>query len=192
MSFHLIPKGGNKAHIARRLMHLSMISVPLIYYRFLAPVFSLLTLHRILLVWIFFIVLLEYIRIKNKVVFFGQRQHEATHFSAFGWTMISIAIVLLVLHTNTYAWPIIVSCAVADPLVGEMRLRKIPMRWIVGAGLSVVAAVWFFFGYFFSFPLWMALCMAPITIAVEWPSFRYIDDNALMMLVPLAPIFIFS
>ena len=42
----------------------------------------------------------------------------------------------------------------------------------------------------FGTPLWMALLLAPVCMVSEWPRLRYIDDNATMVLIPLALILI--
>lgn len=177
-------RGGITAHLLRRCIHLSIILFPLFYYFYLAPIFSFLQLRLFLCVFIGVIVLFESLRIKKRVVFFGQRHHEATHFSAFGWTMISLAIIFLVMPTPVFALPIIVSCALADPLMGEMRLRQKNKLLTAFLGVFVIAVVWFCFAKYFHFSCWYLL-LAPLTVAVEWPSFRWIDDNALMLLVPL-------
>lgn len=46
--------------------------------------------------------------------------------------------------------------------------------------------MWTWGWYFCNTPLWMAAVMAPLTVAAEWPRLRYIDDNATMILIPLA------
>ncbi|MDP1573892.1 MAG: hypothetical protein Q8L78_03025 [Coxiellaceae bacterium] len=177
-------QGGIKAHFLRRLIHVSIIFVPLLYYFIFMRYFSTSVLHRVLLGFILAILIFEWIRIKNRLIFFAQRYHEATHFSAFAWTVISISIICISQSTPTFALPIVASCALADPLMGEMRIRKIKSRWIIMAGLFVVSAIWLSAALYFHFPYWFVL-LAPVTVLVEWPSFRWIDDNALMLLVPL-------
>jgi len=44
--------------------------------------------------------------------------------------------------------------------------------------------------YLFGTPLWMAVLLAPVCMIAEWPRLRYIDDNATMVLIPLALVII--
>jgi glucan phosphoethanolaminetransferase (alkaline phosphatase superfamily) len=185
-----ITQGGMLGHAVRRLIHLSIALVPVIYYGVLVSMMSLPARHAILIGLVVIVFILECIRIRQKWVLFGQRYHESNRFSAFAWTVISIAIVLLVLQSPIFAFPIIISCALADPVVGEMRAHRMNTALTAVLGVCVVACVWLFFAYHFHFSYALALLMAPITIAVEWPSFRWVDDNALMMLVPLVVVMI--
>ena len=38
----------------------------------------------------------------------------------------------------------------------------------------------------FGTPVWMAFILAPVCMIAEWPRLTYIDDNATMLLIPLA------
>jgi hypothetical protein len=182
---HASTKGGKLAHIVRRMLHLSMIFIPVVYYFFLIPHFSHEVLRNSMLVFLCAVLLFEIIRIRLGFVFFAQRLHEATHFSAFGWTMISIAFVLLFSPAMPYTFAIIGSCALADPIVGELRQWRIEKKKIIMVGLLVVLGVWATIAYLCGISYYWGLLMAPITIAAEWPSLEWIDDNALMLLVPL-------
>ena len=177
-------QGGIKAHFLRRMIHVSIIFAPLLYYFIFSRYFSVIVLHRVLLGFIVAVLLFEWVRIKHSIVLFGQRHHEATHFSAFAWTAIAISIICISQSTPTFALPIVASCAFADPLMGEMRIRKIKNIWIIMVGLVVVASVWIAAAFYFHFSYGFVL-LAPVIVLVEWPSFRWVDDNALMLLVPL-------
>lgn len=178
-------QGGRLAHIVRRMIHLSIILVPLFYYYFLTPFFSRSLLNIAIILFLFFVILFEIIRIRFRIVLFTQRLHEATHVSAFGWTMLSLGLVLLFSPSIAFSLAIIISCALADPFMGELRARQINTKKIAAAGILVVLLVWFIVAYFYRIAYGWALLMAPLTVMVEWPSLKWIDDNALMMLVPL-------
>jgi hypothetical protein len=178
-------KGGQYAHVARRVIHLSIILIPILYYYFLFPLFSKTQLTTALIAFLCLVMLFEFIRVRFRIVLFAQRLHEATHFSAFGWTMLSICFIFLLSPSPAYSFAIIISCALADPLLGELRARQIEKWKIESAGVCVVLIVWLAVAYFYHIAYAWAFLMAPITVAVEWPSFKWIDDNALMMLVPL-------
>ena len=177
-------KGGVIAHTARRLFHIGMLAIPFIYYYFLTSLASEKILHLLILAFIFLVFLVEKIRIRWKLVVFGQRLHEATHISAFAWTVLSLGIILIVSPSLAFSIPIIASCALADPLLGEMRARGVNKKIAFFSGIVLVFLIWFFCALHYHFSFWIAFLMAPLTIAVEWPTFKWIDDNALMLLVP--------
>jgi hypothetical protein len=189
---YALTQGGRLAHIVRRMIHLSIILVPLLYYYFLPRFFSQSLLNIAVILFLFLVILFEIIRVRLGVILFAQRLHEATHFSAFGWTMLSLGLILLFSPSVAFSLAIIISCALVDPLLGELRALKINQWKIVSVGLSVVLLIWLAIAYFYSIAYGWAFLMAPIIIAVEWPSFKWIDDNALMMLVPLGIILLVS
>jgi hypothetical protein len=188
MSYEI--KGGIVAHIARRVFHVSMLAIPLIYYYWLAHLASEKILHLIILAFIFLVFLFEKFRIRARLVLFGQRLHESTHISAFAWTMLSMGVVLILSPSVSFSIPIVATCALVDPLMGELRAHHIDKKIMIIAGIITTAVIWLLCAVIYHFSFWFALVLAPITVAVEWPSFRWIDDNALMLLVPLCIILI--
>ncbi|PIZ03753.1 MAG: hypothetical protein COY58_07920 [Gammaproteobacteria bacterium CG_4_10_14_0_8_um_filter_38_16] len=178
-------KGGFIAHFLRRLIHVSMIVVPILYYYFLVSRFDVIDLHHVIVVCWFLIVVFEAIRMRYQFVFFTQRQNEANRVSAASWTLFSLGMILIFSPSVGYSMPIILSCALADPLLGEMRIYKKDkfITWILG--LILVLVIWLLAVKFYAIPLWLPFVMAPLTIAVERVKTKWIDDNALMLLVPL-------
>lgn len=178
------------AHIARRFIHVSMLIVPLLYYHF-SPLFSVKTLRLSIIIFIFFIFLVEKLRIRYRLVFFGQRAYEAMQISAFAWTMLSLGIILLFSPSVAYSIAIIATCAFVDPLMGEMRLRKINQSRVVASGILMGMIVWAACSIVYHLPFWLVVLMPPIAVAAEWPKLKWIDDNALMLLVPLVVVLAF-
>jgi len=178
-------QGGSTAHFARRLFHISMIGVPFLYYYFLVNLATPKILHLIMLSFIFLIFLLEKLRIRMRLVLFGQRLHEATHISAFAWTMLSLGIILIFSPEASFSIPIIATCAMVDPLLGEMRAFHIDKILTIVCGIILALFIWLTCAWIYHFPLWIGCVIAPITVAAEWPSLKWIDDNALMLCVPL-------
>jgi len=74
----------------------------------------------------------------------------------------------------------------ADPLLGEMRILIKSVLWVELLGLVFVLLIWWGCAYWFGISMWWGVLMAPITVGVEWLNLKWIDDNALMLLVPLA------
>ncbi len=180
-------KGGIKGHVIRRLLHVGMILVPFIYYYYgafftaylkMSPQFLVIALLALTL-------FLEIIRLVTGLTVFGQRQHESKQVSSFTWAVISMALVLLFAPGREYAMPIIASCAIGDPVIGELRSAKVRTWLVVLAGLVVIGAIWYLSAYWYGITGWWAVVMAPLTVAAEWPQLKWIDDNALMQLIPL-------
>jgi hypothetical protein len=126
------------------------------------------------------------------LVLFGQRLHEATHISAFAWTMLSLGIILLISPSVGYSIAIVATCAIVDPLLGEMRMDAINKSIVIVTGIVVALIIWLLCAHYYHFPLWIACTLAPLSVAVELPNLKWIDDNALMLLVPLAIISLLS
>lgn len=184
-------KGGMIAHCARRLFHTLIIPVAFFYYYFLMVHVPQKILSLGILAMIFFIFLFEKLRIRAKLVLFGQRLYEAARLSAFAWTMLSLGIVLLILPVQ-FAMPIVVVCGLVDPLLGEMRLRDMNKKMVFCVGCCAAWLIWFVAAQCYHFAYWYGVILAPVTVAAEWPSLKWIDDNALMMLVPLLGILLFT
>lgn len=184
-----IIRGGTFAHIARRLFHALMIIVPFFYYYFFTNHFSEKYLHLAILAFIFLVFLFEKLRIRMKLVLFAQKLHEASRISAFAWTMLSLGIILLFAPVY-FAVPIIFTCAFVDPLLGEMRLRHFNKKNIIAAGIFVALIIWIVCAVIYHFPFWFGIILAPLSIAAEWPNLKWIDDNAMMLILPLMVVMI--
>lgn len=175
-------QGGVFAHIARRLFHIiSITGVVFLYYWFFPDYSESLLPHSLLLGVALVIIIFEIIRIKNRWIFFGQRDYEAAQISAFAWTVVALCILLLLAHDKNIAMAIAVSCAIGDPLLGELRARHVNAVIAMIIAVCVIVLIW----WYFHFSILIALVMAVITVLVEKPTFKWIDDNALMLLAPL-------
>lgn len=177
MGHEEVTKGGWLAHWVRRATHVLMLFVPWVYYRFSIP-------ENILWLFIAIILLAEIVRLGFGLQVFGQRTHEREGVSSFAWGSISLLIVLL-LAPRAYAYPIVAGCALVDPLLGELRGTRLPASIIFCVGFVAATLIWGLAFYYFGIPWWWVCIMPLITIAVEWPNFVWIDDNAMMQLIPL-------
>lgn len=176
-------QGGFRGHIVRRLIHISIALVPIIYYQFELPQTLGVKPLWLLLPILFLILLLDIIRICFGFTSFGQREHEKKQLSSFAWGTIGVIAVLLLLPKQ-FGIPIIWACAFVDPLMGELRSVGMKKLWVAGAGLIGVAFIWWVASYWLGIHYGWLFFMAPITVLAEWPSLKWIDDNALMMLMP--------
>ncbi len=195
--------GGKGGHIFRRGIHVGMCIVPWLYYEFADTWSSYLDLNRIQFaagIGIAFISI-EFVRLYFGITIVGQREYEAKQFSALAWGGLSIALVFVTLDSMTKpvgvhdGWltiPLILSLTFGDPVMGEVRRYGMAPRAVFLVGSSVVFVTWLACWHFFSTPLFMAFIMGPLTTAAEWPKLKWIDDNATMVLIPLAAVLFIS
>ncbi|MFW0097500.1 MAG: hypothetical protein AB8Z31_02865 [Coxiella endosymbiont of Haemaphysalis qinghaiensis] len=57
-------------------------------------------------------------------------------------------------------------------------------------GVAVVVIIWWLATWWFKIDWLLVLLMGPLAVMVEWSNSSWIDDNALMMSVPLSVILI--
>lgn len=184
-------KGHWYGHWFRRVIHVSMVSVPFLYYDAgdaLAGMFGL-TPPVLIGVFLLLTALIEALRLSTGIVLFGQRKHEARRISSFSWGALGIALVLWFAPSRAFASAIVWSLALGDPCLGEAR-RRLSTVWTIIFGLLTVLAVWWGCAYWFGISYWWGALMAPITVAAEWPRLRGVDDNLLMLTIPLTVVLV--
>lgn len=185
--------GGRGGHLARRLIHVSMAAMPWLWYWHVAELeqasgWSRQALGGALLA---LLVLGEALRLSLGLTVFGQRAYEARQISAMAWGGVSVTLVFLLAPERGLAGaaiglPIVVALALVDPLMGELRRARRSGRLVALVGVAGCAAVWAGAAWQLGTPWPLVPLMAVVSVAAEWPSLRWIDDNATMTLVPLA------
>ena len=184
-------KGGTLGHITRRLIHISIIFLPFIYYDWIVPTVSNIRIaHHLIILAMIAVLIFELLRLKCRFVIFAQRDYEATQICSFAWGILSIGFVLLFSPTISFSVAIIASCALVDPLLGELKTKIKRSIGLFLVGMIAVILIWLICALHYHTPIWIAFLMGPITVLCEWPSFKWIDDNALMMLIPLIVVLI--
>jgi len=180
-------RGGRSGHIMRRLIHISIFGVPLIYYAYGASIAEVFHLTQTVILWclIGLIVILESLRLWKGWIAFGQRQMEAKHISSFAWGAVSIFLVLLFAPGKAFAIPIIWSCAFGDPLLGELRRLRMATIWVLLISVLFIAGIWWLCTWWLGTPFWWAFIMGPLIVLLERPNIPWVDDNAMMQLLPL-------
>ncbi len=180
--------GGMRGHILRRGVHLSMVGIPYLYFAHGESVANALNtdLPRVVASVVLIALVLEGIRLKIGLTVFGQRDYEANQVSALAWGAVGIGFVLLLVPHEAYAWPLIASLALGDPLMGELRRKGMESRQVMLYSTLLIFGIWAFCSVQFGTPLWLSLLLAPVCMISEWPRLTYIDDNATMLLIPLA------
>ena len=190
--------GGKNGHIFRRLIHVSMLVFPFVYYWYgnqisehLTTVFEReISRESVVTFLLIFIVIVELGRLFLGITIFGQRDYEKKQISALAWGGVSICICFLFAPLGGYkeayiGLPIIFTISIVDPLLGETRKILDSNKLIISIAFIVSFLIWFSCSIFLETPLWFSLIMPPLAIIAEWPSLKYIDDNATMILLPL-------
>ena len=197
--------GGFGGHAFRRLTHISMAAIPLVYYSRgddISGVFSVRPDELVSYVFLMILVL-EVVRLRFGIVIVGQREYESKQISALAWGAFAVCLTLLItgmepffvgtgLKAGIYGIPLIFGLTFVDPLMGEIKRQKQDMRLAITAGLAASYAVWVGCSFWLGTPLWVCILLAPLTVLGELPRVKYIDDNATMILLPLAALLLLS
>ena len=191
--------GGIWGHLFRRLIHLGMLIIPIIYYWEGASVSSFTGLDpkQIVSVCAFAIILSEVIRLRIGIVVFGQREYESNQLSAFFWGGTSVCLTLLIapeegMNGAAYGVPLILSLTLIDPLLGELRRANVSPEKVVICGYLSTLAIWIYCGYWLDTPYIITPFVSALVVASEWPRLTWIDDNATMLLIPLGFVMLLS
>ena len=184
--------GGKLGHYVRRLIHIAMFLIPIFYYRYGSSIASYMHLSvRELLAIIFLsVVLLEILRLHMGWLLLGQRKNEQRRVSAFAWGVISLVVVLLFVpggYTQgiQYALPLIATLAFMDPLMGELRYYKCATWLVLVCGWLCAALIWLLACYYYQLSYYFLIILPVISVCAELPNSPWIDDNALVLWLPL-------
>mgnify|MGYP003313345681 FL=1 len=190
--------GGRRGHVLRRITHLSMIILPFIYYWYgnqiaeqVTKIIEIETSREgVVLIALSLLVIIEVIRLFFGIAILGQRTYEKRQISALAWGGISVCLCFLFAPLGGYkeayiGLPIIFTISIVDPLLGETRRIFESDKLVILIAFIVGFLIWILSSFFLQTPIWLSLIMPPLAIASEWPSLKYIDDNATMILIPL-------
>ncbi len=187
-------------HLLRRGFHLCA-PVFLVYY-LMPEDFLGIGRDNILLTAFAGLMAFEIIRLATGKVFVGLREYEKGRLSAYAWAAIGITLGFL-FFPMMFVVPAVWGIGWVDPLIGEMRKshkrerkrrkhkrRKRKMKGYPHIPLAVYFLITFTCIYFLSeisLPviILIAAVASVVAIAVEKPSHKHIDDDFLMLFVPL-------
>ena len=182
-------------HAFRRLTHVSMASIPYLYYvhgSTISSYFSLQAREFVSAICVLILVT-EAFRLRTGIVIVGQREYESSQISALAWGALAVALAILIapegenggMEAGKYGAPIILGMTLVDPVMGEVKRTMKDLRAAIILGLVVSYAVWVGCHFWIGTELIAALLLAPLTVLGELPPTRAIDDNATMVLFPL-------
>jgi hypothetical protein len=187
--------GGIGGHAFRRLTHVSMASIPYLYYVHGSTISSFFSMQarEFVSTICLLILVIEAFRLKTGIVIVGQREYESSQISALAWGALAVALAILIapegengsMGAGKYGAPIILGMTLVDPVMGEVKRTKKDLSAAIIAGLCVSYAVWMGCHFWIGTDFIAALLLAPLTVLGELPPTRSIDDNATMVLFPL-------
>ena len=182
--------GGMSGHIFRRFFHLAMFIIPVLYFEYGEDVADKvgMTLDEVVATFVLVAVIGEMIRLKLGFTVFGQREYESKQVSALAWGALAIGLVLLITPTKEYAYPSNFLFNFWRPFHGRITQKGMDSRSVIIAACVFLIGIWLACWYAFGTPILVCLIVAPIAVLAETPRLRYIDDNATMLLIPLAAV----
>jgi len=156
-------------------------------------------------------IIVEAIRIRFGIIIFGQREYERNQVCAQAWGLISMCVVLMLAYPRAFsidpvftdtpstdrkdsqtfacyaqlAMPIIWGLGFGDPLIGELKRFGVGLKARSAIAIAVLMFVYLMTFLWCGTPFWLMFILPPIAVAAEYPKLSYIDDNAMMLLVPL-------
>ena len=171
-------------HWTRRLVHLC---APLFLVYYLVPDEVYGVDKRVWLVLLLAVVLaFEAVRLWRGWTFLGLREYEAGRVSAFAWASIGLTFTFLFFPLELAA-PAVTGMAFTDPLIGELRRRESDLYPLVPAVFYFALVLAIFIALMgWSWQVVLASVVGTVlAIGVERIRTKYVDDDFLMMVVPL-------
>ncbi|MEW5760476.1 MAG: hypothetical protein AB1779_06905 [Candidatus Thermoplasmatota archaeon] len=172
--------------LLRRIFHMSAI-VFLFYYLLPDNLWIDFPKNLAVLIVLMFILFIEIFRLSTRKIFFGLRENEKVRMASYAWAALGLSIGFIFFPMK-YVVPVIIGMAIVDPLIGELRNSKYKNLYPI-LPFAVYALILFIFLFQFSqSPLLIlfALVGSFVALAVEFPKIKYIDDDFLLIFVPLA------
>lgn len=172
--------------IFRRIFHMTAV-VYLTYY--VLPEELILGFYKWygVLIIVFIALFVEGVRLKTGKIFFGLRKYEKKQISAFAWFAIGMGCALF-LFKMEYVVPVVIGMAFTDPLIGEIKRRReklYPILPLIFYGVVVFLCLFFLTEISLILLILFALLATISAIFAEWWKIKYIDDDFLMIVIPL-------
>jgi len=207
-------RGGKNGHIFRRFCHVFISSLsPLLFFGLPAVAESVFGMDaertplRLVSILAAINLAVELVRLQLGILILGQRVYERNILSAQFWGGMGICLVLLgspmrpdfegqtgvFQHRIWIGGPILWSMGIVDPFLGELKNRRFSLmnRSILGCFLSAaIFATCTMKGL--GTPWWFSLVYPPVIVFSEFAGGCVrIDDNGLMLIVPLLMTYVF-
>jgi hypothetical protein len=170
--------------VARKAVHISA-PLFLVYYVFPTPLWpGGISRESGLLLALALAMAFELARLVLGFRVLGMREYEAEQMSAGAWSAIALTFALLFFPLEMSA-PVIVGMALLDPIIGILRKTKW-YPWLPYAlHVAIMVVVLSFFLQLDLRILLISLATSAMAVAAEGIKTRYVDDDFLMIALPL-------
>lgn len=179
-------------HWLRRFFHIMTALIPVVYYCYLPAIAARwnTTPQLIVLFVLGFVLIFEGMRLLFGFHVYGQRHYESRRISSAVLVFISIGfVVLFAPQVGVYGaglgLPIICSCSLGDPLMGEARILGWRPSYVVLSGVLLVSLIWIVGVFVLATPVWIIPFMISVIVFAETVLSRWLDDNVGMLILPL-------
>ena len=178
----------------RRVFHLCA-PIFLVYYLVPDDLWGIGVSKRFTLLMILLVVLIiEAVRILRKKIFFGLRDYEGKQISAFAWAGVGITLAFL-FFPKIFVVPIIFGMAWIDPLIGELKKREGKSLYPFLPAICYAVIFFFFVSFLSDLSILIILFLTVVgtvsALLAEYPHIKYLDDDFLMIIVPLVILTLF-
>ncbi len=171
-------------HVLRRLVHLC---TPLfLAYYWLPAKIGMVDKPILLLLLLALVLNFEYIRIHRQWRIIGMREYEKQRMSAAAWAALALTFAFLFFPVE-YAAPAVIGMGLIDPLIGELRARKSNLYPVIPSVLHfaiIFTVLSLMLGLDYRAVL-ASVVATPLAIYFERTRWRFIDDDFLMIVLPL-------
>jgi len=206
--------GGRRGHICRRFCHifLSCLS-PLLFFWLPALAESVFRIDaemgpmKLISILVALNITVELLRLKCGVLNYGMRTYERNILSAQFWGGMGICLVLLgsparpdfngeygiFKHRIWIGGPLLWSMGIVDPFIGELKRKGFSLNFRSLIGCMMCATIFIVSTLNgLGTPWWFSLVYPPIIVFAEFAGgLVRIDDNGLMLIVPLLMTYVF-
>lgn len=177
---------GREWHLVRRFVHV-LLSIAALYYWLPDPLIEGFRKWYLLIIGLAIIALIEFLRFRKRVSLPWLRPYEEGRIASHTYAAVSTVIVLT-LAPDIIGAPAIVGMALADPVAGELRMRKISgrrVRALTGIVYGLIAfRVMMTISTDFAIVLPLVTIMSIVAVISENPDYKYFDDDFTMIAFP--------
>jgi len=155
----------------------------IIFFLFPKKILGLDRIYLAIILWAIILVI-EYLRLNNKVNLLGMRDYEKDRVAGFVWfasgTFIIFGFTEMGAFPQSIAIATIIMAAYTDPVIGEAN-RKLGGNWGIGLGLLCSFLIYqLIIGVLF-----YSIMGALIAVIAEKPRLKWFDDDLAMQIFPV-------
>ena len=147
------------------------------------------TTNNLVILTLIVVLVIEGFRLRSKTVLYGMRPYEKNQLSAVAWFSIGMVPALLFFPMR-FVIPCVIGMTLIDPLIWVVKARAShlhPFLPLVGHATILLLSLYWFAGVTLALPMVILLSAvgAPVAIVAEGWEFPQVDDDFLMVMVPL-------